>query len=1190
MTRATSGIEAARIKTHRDQADASDPQASVWVNANAGTGKTHVLTLRVLRILMCGTPPERILCLTYTKAAAAEMSKRIFEKLGLWVTATDATLTPMLRDILGRDPTPAQSDFARTLFTKAIETPGGLKIQTIHAFAERLLQRFPLEANVPPGFKILDDDKGRELKSRAINATLLEATGHATGALGKALTTAIRYASDSNFDELLSKAIAERSWLDAAARFDLAGKSADFAAAEVYLRQTFGVRPNVTAAQIETERAALFSQSQLTGLRDHLAGGGITDVKHSALLTKAQQQSDAAQRGATLADYLLTGNGEGKRASLMSKALGEARGDLLVVAQTAQGRCFDLTAELKALDLVEATAALYRLAGAVLQRYTDAKASSGALDFDDLILKTTSLLNTSDQAEWVLYKLDGGLDHILVDEAQDTSPEQWAIIEALGREFFSGTGARDAARTVFAVGDEKQSIYSFQGAAPEKFAEVGARMKAMTLNAKAQWRPLHFNLSFRTVQPVLDAVDAVFSNSDTTPGLNSGTKPIEHIASRFGHAGLVEIWPTERPSEAAPSSPWSPLDEVTESAPANRLAGRIAATIEGWLKNGEVLTSENRPIRAGDILILVRKRNPFAVPMVAALKARGIPVAGSDRIALTAQIAVLDLLALGDFLTLPEDDLALATVLKGPLFNFNDDDLLKVAHGRKGTLWRAFLAATGTTSHYKPAAETLKRWRAKADFTPPFEFFSTVLDRDGARSQMLHRLGPEAADAIDEFLDMALAYDDSYPPSLTGFLAHLRAADREVKRDMDHARDEVRVMTVHGAKGLEAPIVFLPDTCTTMSGDGAGTRLLKLPDAPRPSATPPPVIWQVKGSSKLAPVQTATTAKAAREHEERNRLLYVAMTRARDRLYVSGFEGKSGRAKDCWYDIISNSLQPGFKQVTLSDGTAAWRNETAQSVPPETAKAASADAVTSQPLPPFATRRAALEPQLSVPLAPSRLEPYAPDHEGEPLVAPRATTDPASDRGLPSPSTLAKDNRFLRGTITHALLQYLPELSEAQRKAGATGFVTRRGAALSAKARLSIVLETLAILNSTDFAPLFSSASRAEVPISAMLLPPNGKGPALRLSGQIDRILVTESEVMIIDYKTNRPPPLELHGVAPAYLYQLAAYALALQEIYPGRRLRAALLWTDGPRLMEIPAELLRDYGARLWKLDTADL
>ncbi len=1185
-------IETVRNETNRLQATAADPQVSVWVNANAGTGKTHVLTLRVLRILLAGTPPERILCLTYTKAAAAEMSKRIFDKLGTWVTATDAELSAHLQGILDHAPSGEELDFARTLFTRAIETPGGLKIQTIHAFAERLLQRFPLEAGVPPGFQILDDLKGRELKARAIDATLLEATGNPMSPLGRALATAIRYATDSNFDELLSKAIAERAWMDKASRFELGRVQDDFVAVEGYLRTTLGVRAHITGQQLESERAGILNDADLASLRDYLAGGSKTDVANGEKLRAALSASTPAQRGDALADYFLIDSGNGQRASLMTKKLAEDRPDLLARATSAQATCFRLTTERKALALVEASVALYRLAGAVLFRYTKAKAASGALDFDDLIQKTTLLLTASTSAEWVLFKLDGGLDHVLVDEAQDTSPEQWQIIEALGREFFAGTSAREVVRTIFAVGDEKQSIYSFQGARPEMFAEVGQRMQTTIENAQAAWRRVPLNLSFRTVQPVLDAVDTVFSDPSITPGLTAGTDPIRHIASRFGQSGMIEIWETEKPGEASSISPWRPLDEDPEAAaPANVLANRIADTVKEWLKTGTKLTSEDRPIRESDILILVRKRNPFAVPMVAALKARDIAVAGADRIQLTDQIAVQDLLALGDFLTLPEDDLALATVLKGPIFGFDDDDLLRIAYGRKGALWKAFLALADKEPKYKPAAETLKRWRAKADFTPPFEFFSSLLDREGVRSKMLHRLGPEAADAIDEFLDIALAYDDAEPPSLTGFLANLRAGDREVKRDMDHARNEVRVMTVHGAKGLESPIVFLPDTCTTISGDGAGTRLLKLPDAPRLTGMPVPVIWQIKGTSRLPAVHDATLAKDERDRQERNRLLYVAMTRARDRLYVCGFEGAKGRAANCWYDIIHNRLAASCKKIAIADGKSIWRLESPQAAKTETAKSAPVAAEASRALPLFAMRRAAIEPQLTMPLAPSRLEPYAPDSEGEPLVAPRTADDPASDGGRPSPAAMVSGNRFLRGTITHALLQYLPDIEAGERKATATAFVTRRGEELPAKVRLGIVRETLAILTSGDFALLFSPLSRAEVPISAVIPRPAGmSGPALRLTGQIDRLAVTASDVFIVDYKTNRPPPHEVQRVAPAYLFQLAAYALALREIYPDKRVRAALLWTDGPRLMEIPGEILRDYGQRLWKLDVASL
>ena len=575
--------------------------------------------------------------------------------------------------------------------------------------------------------------------------------------------------------------------------------------------------------------------------------------------------------------------------------------------------------------------------------------------------------------------------------------------------------------------------------------------------------------------------------------------------------------------------------------------------------------------------------------MVAALKKRGIPVAGADRMTLIDQIAVQDLMAIGDVIALPEDDLALASILKSPIFDLDDDDLLKIAPKRKGALWKALLERAKTDPRFEPAAETLKRWRSKGDYMPPFEFYSTVLDRDGGRKKMLRRLGPEAADAIDEFLDLALAYDDRAAPSLVGFLADLRAGASEVKRDVDSARDEVRVMTVHGAKGLEAPIVFLPDTCTTTNGDSNAARLLALPGVERPEALPDPILWPVKGTSGLAQVQRAAAAKKARDTEERNRLLYVAMTRAMDRLYIAGFDGKNGRPGDCWYEHAVSRLKPLMTAVDEGEGRTVWRLECVQSAEIEKPKAAAHSAIAPIAPPDWALRRAPHEPQLSVPLAPSRLEPYAPDDEGDAVIS-RAAHDPAISNDAPSPLHASDARRFLRGTVTHALLQHLPEIAREKRRAAADAFVAKRGAEHTAKARRSIVDETLAILESSDFAPLFGPRSRAEVAISASLPQPSGAGPALRLSGQIDRLVVTDTEAVIVDYKTNRPPPRDVAQVADAYLFQLAAYVLALREIYPGKAVRAALLWTDGPRLMPIPANVIDDAIRRLWTLDLASL
>ena len=1186
-------------RTGRAQAEAADPRACVWVSANAGTGKTHVLTMRVLRLLLGGTAPSRILCLTYTKAAAAEMSKRVFDALASWVMLPPKELSVKLEALTGKIPNPDEIAQARTLFTSAIETPGGLKVQTIHAFCERLLQRFPLEAGVTPGFSILEDAMARKLRHEAITQMLTDATrrknGKPSSPLSQSLTTAIVFAAEDRFDEILDDALRYRAWLDAAVRMpsDTPEGADGFAAVEALFNTHFSVRPKATPDVIAQELSTLAPDALLKRVRDVLAGGSKTDAGIGAKLSDALGAATLVDRAGVLYSFFTKSTGEA-RDKFFTKDLLKDHADLDEALKRVQPKVLALCNELKAAEAIAATMALHRLADAVMQIYSDAKARRASLDFDDLIAHTSRLLASGTSPEWVLYKLDNGLDHILVDESQDTSPDQWKVVEALAKEFFSGRGASDAIRTIFAVGDEKQSIYSFQGAAPEMFSAMGATFEAMAKDAEVLWRPIPLNVSFRTVEPVLAAVDRVFSDPERTRGLSAS---LEHIAKRHGHAGLVELWPAEAYEPPADTDAWSPLDEVAASAPAVRLAAKIAAQIKSWLATGERLPSENRAIGAGDILILVRKRQPFAAPMVAALKAAGIPVAGADRIRLSEQIAVEDLMSLGDVLTLPEDDLALAEVLKSPLFGLNDDDLLKLAWKRKGTLWQSLLRQADAEPRFVGAAAQLKKWRKAADFIPPFEFFASVLDGDGMRKKLIGRLGPDATDPIDEFLNLALTYDDGAPPSLSGFLAWVREGDREIKRDMEHGRNEVRVMTVHGAKGLEAPIVFLPDTCSASSAGRQGGRPLPLEAMARPKNTLPPFFWPVKGSSKLTPIIDAKASLDAKDDEERDRLLYVAMTRARDRLYIGGFEGKSGRATGCWYDLIEDALKPVLTQHVSADGSSVGRLASQQEAAPEKPKVELTALHAAAEPPAWANRLAPREPQLAVPLAPSRLAPYESDEAtGEPLpaeVPPDRLSEPAEASPLPSKASLASDDgsRFLRGTLTHALLQHLPALEPATWKKAAQMFVAARGVGLPKKVQNSICNETLAILSDPRFAPLFGPDSQAEVPIVAEIPRPKGQsGPPLRLTGQIDRLAVTADSVLIIDYKTNRRAPAGVADVADVYLYQLAAYRLALSLIFNDKTIKAALLWTESARILEIPQNTLDRYATQLWTIDAARL
>ncbi len=1180
----TDAASEALKSTARDQGLASDPTASAWVSANAGAGKTHVLKMRVLKLLLAGTEPQKILCLTFTKAAAAEMAKRVFDELSAWATCGDADLSRKLTDLLGREPSDAEMLDARQLFARAVETPGGLKVQTIHAFCERLLQRFPLEAGVAPGFSILDDETSRTLLREAVDVVLREATRPDADALGEALRATIAYAADDSFDQVLRDALARRDWVEAISRLALRGGDLIREAEKVYRAALCTTTPSLAA--VEQQLATVLPDAELRRAAAALATGTKTDQKHAALVESALTEPHPRQRINALAAYLCTGKGEA-RASLMTAGLKKAYPDLDALLTNAQARFVRLREEHLAHSLIDATLALVRLAEAVQQRYVQAKARRAALDFDDLILRTASLLQKADWAEWVLYKLDRGLEHILVDEAQDTSERQWSIISGLANEFFAGTGAHETARTLFAVGDEKQSIYSFQGAEPKLFAATGARFAARAAAAGSSWQTVPLTLSFRSVEPVLGSVDRVFANPGRTPGLTAGADPVRHQARRLGQAGLVEIWPTETWQESPAAEAWAPLAEQPAQSPVARLAKRIADTIDGWLRNGERLQSEDRPVRAGDILILVRKRKPFAAPMVAALKARGIPVAGSDRMQLTDQIAVKDMLALGEFLVMPEDDLALATVLKSPLFNLDDDDLLSFAPGRKTSLWSALLDRAPSHPRLAPAAATLRRWRAEADFRPPYEFFANLLDNEGMRARMLARLGPEAAEPLDEFLDQALDYDDRNPPSLQGFLVWLRRLRLEIKRDQEHGRDEVRVITVHGAKGLEAPIVFLPDTCSAGSGRQAGS-LLPLPGTDRPLGFPDPCVWPVKGTSRHPAVQGAKAMIDAAEAEERNRLLYVAMTRARDRLYVAGFEGKKGRGEGCWYDLIEEAMRGVSERIATDDERTILRFSCPQTSAPERPRGTTSRLADPEPLPDWAQRRAPREPIVVMPLAPSRQGRLETDEAGDPIEA-TIDSENAGVAGL-SPLEASSESRFLRGTLTHALLEHLPGLPPDRWDDAARQFIALRGENLPARIRSSIADEVLAVLHHPELAALFGPDSRAEVPIAADLFDPTGRRPNLRVTGRIDRLVRRAHEVLLLDYKTNRPPPQVPAEVPATYLAQLAAYRLVLRQIFPGLPIRATILWTDGPTLMPIPAELLNSHEELLWKHGSARL
>jgi ATP-dependent helicase/nuclease subunit A len=1139
--------------TQAAQVRATDPAASAWVTANAGAGKTFVLAQRVNRLLLDGADPATILCLTFTKAAAAEMAQRVFGTLAEWATMAEDKLAAELVEIDGKAPGNARISAARRLFASALETPGGLKIQTIHAFCERLLHQFPFEANVPGQFDVLDDLTGAELITEARAAALI-ATSDEVSALGKAWRALIDAYSDATIDDALTEAVARRyqlrQWVVQAggARGD---DTLGNAAAELRARLGLGEGEDSDSLCAQFLADSPIDTTHWNQLLDALGRYPTTNNDKAADKVEAILAARGA-RDEVEARIGFAVKADGSPAAWKTRVTNDVKSEVSGFEPLFVDEAEKLAAlrdKLNTVRTVHLTGALLTLFDAILSHYETAKSRRGLLDFDDLIHKTASLLLRADAAQWVLYKLDRGLDHILVDEAQDTNPQQWQVIKAMAGAFFAGDPERQKARTIFAVGDEKQSIFSFQGADPRELRAMRRHFQDKAVGAQEAFNPTRLQLSFRSAPQILAAVDQVFARADLRASIAADPdEPVVHEAWKSGLAGRVEIWPRTQDRQSEEPEAW----ETPQDAPGSgtlELAGQIADEIERYRSGDLALTGGRASM--GEIIVLVRKRGTFAAAMNAELKRRGLPAAGADRIALSCHIAVLDLLALGDVVLLPQNDLALAALLKSPLVGLDEDDLFDLAHDRAGSLWAA-LQASGEPRH-RQAFERLSLWRSGADQMTPMTFFARVLGPDGGRRRFRARLGGEADEVIDTFLSQALAYEHSHTPSLQGFLSFIRASKSDIKRESHEKADTVRVMTVHGAKGLEADIVFLVDDGGKIVNDNRRPHLLPVADPAGIETIPAYMLRQAKAW------ETTAQAAAIASHDddqvdEYRRLLYVGMTRARERLYLAGI-GKPRTPPDGWYGLVRAALAPVVEDgedgeltepVVLGQGVAGplRATETLEKhddlAPPDWL---------GRPAPPV--------PRPPAPLRPSRAlaEPDPPD--------PDATITLSA---LPDAVTA-----LTRGRLVHAMLERLPGLPPADRRAAAD-IIIAGDLSIEVGERAAIVDEAFAVLDDPALAVLFGPQSRAEVAIAGNIETDAG---AFAVSGRVDRIAMTGETMLIADFKTNRLVPARPEDADPAYILQMAIYRRLLTESLAGRPLRALLVWTAGPQIMEVPDALL---------------
>ena len=1119
------------------QADAVDPNIHASVSASAGSGKTQVLTGRVLRLLLAGTKPETILCLTFTKAGAAEMANRIEKRLAAWVRMKDAHLRKDLI-ALGERNDPETLRRARRLFAQVLEAPGGLRIQTIHSFAQTLLASFPAEAGITPGFGPIEGRAEQELARTTLANLLADADAEGDTALLDDMRRLSLRLGEGGAVQYLMRCAASP---DAMKAFGARDTVEATLLAEMHL-------PEGDPERIMLERCAddQFDCALLRRLLeanrqwDTDSGRAICANIEEWLAHNPQARASSLKK---LATKLVT---QDFRPFKISPKQIAACADYEDLVQKLAVLLRELEQLKAGLQLAREMAAGLRAGQAFAAAYEQAKRSAGVADFNDLIRWTCALLSTPGMGDWVRYKLDRRTDHILVDESQDTNRQQWQIIEVLADEYFAGLGAaRGRHRTLFMVGDFKQAIFRFQGTNPAEFdrARSWLRDQSNALReaadeAEEDWSPPEFkdlsiDRSFRSAPAILEAVDATVREVGYRE-IGLSQEPLPHRAFHADWPGVVELWaPYSGEGEAADEGEegWITEDE-------RRYASALARQVRAWLDAPPLLASTKRPLTAGDILILVRSRSrDIASLIVARLFEEKVPVAGIDRLQLHKPFAVRDLLSAIGFAVQPLDDLNLANLLVSPLIGWTQEKLFELAHERKGSLWEALRRRAGESAEFSAAHGALGELLRIADFTTPHQFLATVLD--GAmegRKKLYSRLGSAARDPIEELISSALEFERNETPSLDRFLAWFSRGEVEVKRETGERSNAVRVMTVHGAKGLEAPYVILADATIDPSKLGGVRQSIDLPlDGGKVPVLRP------RKFERLPPFDRLLAEEEALELEEHWRLLYVAMTRAEERLVIAGIENGE-RKENCWHLRVERALEALGAQW---EEQAEWpRSLVYRGSVPQRA---------IQPRPPRKSGPPPLLPEWARTPAPPEARPPRP-------LAPSAI---ATDDEPGPPPSAAMRAAALRGTWIHQLLERLPEVPEGERPRAADRWLERSARVADSSERGQIVELVCAILRDGRFSALFGDNSLAEAPLAATL--PDGRV----IAGTVDRLLVEESRISVIDFKTGRVPSSEAE-IPAAHRVQMEAYAEALEVIFPGRRISTVLLYTAGPKLFEL--------------------
>ncbi|MEZ5708698.1 MAG: double-strand break repair helicase AddA [Blastomonas sp.] len=1137
-----------------DQQRAVEPDDNIWLSASAGTGKTQVLTARVFRLLLeQDVKPESILCLTFTKAGASEMANRINSQLAAWVRMDDIALCKDLKHI-GAPVDEATRKRARRLFARVLDAPGGgLRIQTIHSFCQTLLAGFPMEAGIMPGFKAMEDRDRMAMARETMAAMLEEAERNGDARLRENLEALSLRMGAEDTESFLLRCAGIPDVMDR-----LAGDI------RPWINDALGLPRGEDGSGLAAlcDDAALDLDAIHAAAQANAAWGSKTGIEAHEKLMAFCAASNAGRLDmiAMVLGVFLTAKGEPRKTS--AKLL-DAEPGYEDMAATIVDQISAIDERRRLIAFSEEFSRALTVGRAFAYDFADAKLRAGVMDFDDLIRSAADLLSDRPMAEWIRYKMDQQFDHILVDESQDTNARQWRIIRGLISDFFAGEGSKpDRMRTLFTVGDFKQAIFGFQGTSPQNYEAARQVIGRDALHGERPLLDLSLNRSFRSTQPVLDVVDRSLELlRPEMLGLEAEIA-VEHRGQPG--AGHVELWRPVQPGlgdddgddGAVLSGDGDGLESWLSSA--DRIfAQNLAIAIRDWTsgppdkrlwlhRKGKATSGWARP---GDFMILLRRRGDLAPLVVARLHALGVPVAGIDRLRLGQPLAVQDLIAAIRFALQPLDDLNLATLLVSPLVGWTQEELLAHGHRDPGkVLWPHLRRLAKGNAALAVSLEPLYAMLAAADYGTPYQFLESLLTGPiQGKAKLVARLGREALDPIGELLNIAQMFERDHDANLQQFLHWFEQGDEEIKREISEQSDAVRVLTVHGAKGLQAPVVILADAC--VDPDQARNRGFDW--AVDPGLSLP--VYALRKEERVGPLRDAADEVSARDLEEHWRLLYVAMTRAEERLYIGGTLNRRQKEapEKSWHALLDRSLEAmgcdWQEGQAMGSSRIHAEGDCRDTAAPDKSAEPVRDAEHAQ-LPDWALAPAPVEARPSRPLAPS-----APGEDDLPYPPKAAGGD---------------DGAATRGTIMHSLFERLPDVPADRRHAAGMRWLAEQMGIADPDMQQDMLAPVLAVIENPEWAEIFGPDALAEAPVAAVV------GEDV-VSGTIDRLLVRDDDVLIVDFKTGRNPPESAGAVPMAYLRQMAAYARALAAIYPERTIRAALLYTEIPALIELPPELL---------------